>query len=52
VGEVTLPVDITPMPDRVVWLPTNSAGCDVRVIGAAPGAVVTLAPAQLPGSPS
>ena len=25
-----LPVEIADMPDRVVWLPTNSAGCPVR----------------------
>ncbi|HLI39887.1 MAG TPA: NADH-quinone oxidoreductase subunit G [Streptosporangiaceae bacterium] len=42
-GSVTLPAEVTPMPDRVVWLPTNSAGCDVRGrLGAGHGARVTL----------
>jgi NADH-quinone oxidoreductase subunit G len=54
-GEVTLPVAITEMPDRVVWLPTNSAGCDVRLIGVQPGGVVSLSAvspsAGSPGQP-
>ena len=29
-GAINVPVEITAMPDRVVWLPTNSAGCSVR----------------------
>ncbi|MGH3096105.1 MAG: molybdopterin-dependent oxidoreductase, partial [Streptosporangiales bacterium] len=29
-GSVTLPLVVTDMPDRVVWLPTNSEGCAVR----------------------
>ena len=29
-GAITVPVEIADMPDRVVWLPTNSAGCAVR----------------------
>ena len=29
-GAIIVPVEITAMPDRVVWLPTNSAGCPVR----------------------
>ncbi len=29
-GSIVVPVEITAMPDRVVWLPTNSAGCAVR----------------------
>ncbi|NDL57679.1 NADH-quinone oxidoreductase subunit G [Phytoactinopolyspora mesophila] len=42
-GSVTLPLAVTEMPDRVVWLPQNSAGCRVHVdLGAGPGAVVTL----------
>ncbi|MDL4777655.1 NADH-quinone oxidoreductase subunit G [Actinomadura xylanilytica] len=43
-GEVTLPLEITPdLPDRVVWLPTNSAGCALhRDLGAAAGNVVTI----------
>ncbi|WUI04580.1 NADH-quinone oxidoreductase subunit G [Spirillospora sp. NBC_00431] len=44
-GEVTLPLEITAgLPDRVVWLPTNSAGCAVhRDLGAASGGVVRIA---------
>ncbi|HEX6468684.1 MAG TPA: NADH-quinone oxidoreductase subunit G [Streptosporangiaceae bacterium] len=42
-GSVTVPVEITDMPDRVVWLPLNSAGCAVhRDLGVGPGAVVTI----------
>jgi len=29
-GEITVPVEIADMPDRVVWLPANSVGCRVR----------------------
>ncbi len=29
-GSITLPLEITPMPQRVVWLPTNSPGSAVR----------------------
>ena len=29
-GAITVPVEIADMPDRVVWLPTNSAGSAVR----------------------
>ncbi len=29
-GSITLPLLVTDMPDRVVWLPTNSAGSTVR----------------------
>jgi NADH-quinone oxidoreductase subunit G len=29
-GGITVPVEIADMPDRVVWLPTNSAGSAVR----------------------
>lgn len=44
-GAVTLPLEITPdLPDRVVWLPTNSAGCALhRDVGAAAGGVVKIA---------
>ncbi|WP_433244801.1 NADH-quinone oxidoreductase subunit G [Actinomadura nitritigenes] len=44
-GEVTLPLEITAdLPDRVVWLPTNSAGCALhRDLGAAAGGVVKIA---------
>lgn len=51
-GEVTLPLEITPdMPDRVVWLPTNSAGCALhRDLGAAAGGIVKIASGVLPGA--
>jgi NADH-quinone oxidoreductase subunit G len=43
-GEITLPVEVTEMPDRVVWLPTNSAGSVVnRDLGVGAGAVVRIA---------
>ncbi|MGI5419173.1 NADH-quinone oxidoreductase subunit G [Actinomadura luteofluorescens] len=44
-GAVTLPLEITPdLPDRVVWLPTNSAGCALhRDVGTAAGGVVKIA---------
>jgi hypothetical protein len=29
-GEITLPLEITDMPDRVVWLPANSPGSAVH----------------------
>jgi NADH-quinone oxidoreductase subunit G len=46
-GSVTLPVEITPMPDRVVWLPANSAGGGIRRdLGAGHGALVTLRSAE------
>jgi NADH-quinone oxidoreductase subunit G len=42
-GAITVPAEIADMPDRVVWLPTNSAGCKVRaVLGAGHGSLVTL----------
>jgi NADH-quinone oxidoreductase subunit G len=43
-GAITLPLRITDMPDRVVWLPTNSAGSTVRrTLGTDAGAVVAIA---------
>lgn len=44
-GEVTLPLEVTAdLPDRVVWLPANSAGCALnRDLGVAPGGVVKIA---------
>jgi NADH-quinone oxidoreductase subunit G len=46
-GAITVPVQITDMPDRVVWLPTNSAGCAVRgTLGAGHGSLVTVRSAQ------
>lgn len=42
-GAVTLPLAVTAMPDRVVWLPLNSSGCRVHdQLGAAPGDVVAI----------
>ncbi|WP_084219265.1 NADH-quinone oxidoreductase subunit G [Spirillospora albida] len=44
---VTLPLELTPdLPDRVVWLPTNSAGCALHHdLGVTAGAVVKVATA-------
>jgi len=45
-GAILLPVEITDMPDRVVWLPTNSAGCAVRRdLGVGHGSLVTISAA-------
>jgi NADH-quinone oxidoreductase subunit G len=45
-GSITVPVEITDIPDRVVWLPLGSAGCAVhRELGVGPGALVTIEPA-------
>ncbi|MQA03588.1 MAG: NADH-quinone oxidoreductase subunit G [Streptosporangiales bacterium] len=42
-GSITVPLVVTEMPDRVVWLPTNSPGCAVRSeLRADAGDVVTL----------
>jgi NADH-quinone oxidoreductase subunit G len=42
-GDITLPLAITDMPDRVVWLPLNSPGCRVNpVLAATPGDVVAI----------
>ncbi|MCL6301378.1 NADH-quinone oxidoreductase subunit G [Streptomyces kronopolitis] len=49
-GAVHLPLQVTPMPDRVVWLPLNSAGGGVAAdIGALPGDLVKISAA--PGLP-
>ena len=46
-GAITVPAEIADMPDRVVWLPTNSAGCAVRgTLGAGHGSLVTVRSAQ------
>jgi NADH-quinone oxidoreductase subunit G len=46
-GSVTVAVRITAMPDRVVWLPTHSLGCEVRSeLGAGHGTLVTLRSAE------
>ncbi|MFH8403239.1 NADH-quinone oxidoreductase subunit G [Streptomyces sp. NPDC018019] len=43
-GTVRLPLEVTPMPDRVVWLPLNSAGGGVTAdTGARPGEPVKIA---------
>ena len=42
----TVPVEVTDMPDRVVWLPANSAGCAARrELAAGHGSRVTIRPA-------
>ncbi|MGQ4414547.1 NADH-quinone oxidoreductase subunit G [Streptomyces sp. SAS_269] len=47
-GTVELPLQITEMPDRVVWLPLNSAGAGVASdTGAQPGSLVRIGPAAL-----
>ncbi|WP_405817342.1 NADH-quinone oxidoreductase subunit G [Streptomyces sp. NBC_01390] len=47
-GTVELPLLVTEMPDRVVWLPLNSTGGGVASdTGALPGALVRIGPATL-----
>ncbi|MGH3159548.1 MAG: NADH-quinone oxidoreductase subunit G [Streptosporangiaceae bacterium] len=42
-GSVILPVRIADMPDRVVWLPAHSPGCEVRrSLGAGHGGLISL----------
>jgi NADH-quinone oxidoreductase subunit G len=42
-GSITLPLVITDMPDRVVWLPLNSPGSAVqRQLGVTPGSIVKI----------
>ncbi len=42
-GAVTVPVRVTDMPDQVVWLPANSAGCAARrELGAGHGSRVVI----------
>ncbi|CCH75668.1 NADH-quinone oxidoreductase subunit G (fragment) [Nostocoides australiense Ben110] len=43
-GSVTVPLAVTEMVDNVVWVPTNSAGCRVAVLGAGAGSLVTVTP--------
>jgi NADH-quinone oxidoreductase subunit G len=46
-GAITVPVQIADMPDRVVWLPANSAGCAIRSeLGAGHGTLVTVRSAE------
>jgi NADH-quinone oxidoreductase subunit G len=47
-GTTELPLSITEMPDRVVWLPLNSGGSGVASdTGARPGSLVRIGPATL-----
>ena len=40
---MTAPVIVDEMADHVIWLPTNSTGCDLRAAFAgAPGALVSV----------
>jgi len=44
---VTLPVRVADLPDRVVWVPSNSGGCSVtRDLGAVTGDLVTIGSAS------
>ncbi len=46
-GVITVPVEIADMPDRVVWLPANSAGSAIRgVLGAGHGSEVSVRSAE------
>lgn len=50
-GTVRLPLAVTPMPDRVVWLPLNSVGGGVAAdTGARPGELVKVAAAGASGA--
>jgi NADH-quinone oxidoreductase subunit G len=45
-GSLTLPLEVTEMPDRVVWVPQNSAGSRVHLdLGAQSGDLVIVTPA-------
>ncbi|MEV6120824.1 NADH-quinone oxidoreductase subunit G [Streptomyces sp. NPDC052077] len=49
-GSVELPLEVTAMPDRVVWLPLNSAGAGVASdTGVPPGSLVRIGPATPTG---
>ncbi|MEV5123746.1 NADH-quinone oxidoreductase subunit G [Streptomyces decoyicus] len=49
-GAVHLPLQVTPMPDRVVWLPLNSTGGGIAAdTGAQPGDLVKIS--AVPGTP-
>ncbi|WP_024793756.1 NADH-quinone oxidoreductase subunit G [Tomitella biformata] len=46
-GAITLPLVLTDLPDRVVWLPMNSPGASVcQELAVEPGAVVDISPAR------
>ncbi|MFF3321235.1 NADH-quinone oxidoreductase subunit G [Streptomyces sp. NPDC002889] len=48
-GAVRLPLQVSEMPDRVVWLPLNSVGGGVAAdTGATPGQLVRIGPAAEP----
>ncbi|MEU2156742.1 NADH-quinone oxidoreductase subunit G [Streptomyces sp. NPDC019396] len=50
-GSVRLPLQVTAMPDRVVWLPLNSTGGGVLGdTGAAPGRLVRIGPGATDGA--
>jgi NADH-quinone oxidoreductase subunit G len=50
-GSITLPLALADLPDRVVWLPLNSAGSSVHdQLGVTPGAVVSIGVASLRSS--
>jgi NADH-quinone oxidoreductase subunit G len=50
-GSVTLPLRVTAMPDRVVWLPLRSTGDGVLSdLGTVPGRLVRIDPAASPHS--
>jgi NADH-quinone oxidoreductase subunit G len=50
-GTITLPLAVDELPDRVVWLPTNSPGSHVRAtLAADTGAMVSIARAEVSGS--
>ncbi|MGP3773619.1 NADH-quinone oxidoreductase subunit G [Streptomyces sp. SDT5-1] len=51
-GSVAFPLQVTEMPDRVVWLPLNSVGGGVASdTGAVPGDLVKIGPAVAAGAP-
>ncbi|MDR1152191.1 MAG: NADH-quinone oxidoreductase subunit G [Bifidobacteriaceae bacterium] len=41
-GAIVVPVHIGDIPDRVVWLPTNSPGCQVRATLGVPAGIVHI----------
>ena len=52
-GSVQLPLQVTQMPDRVVWLPLNSTGGGVAAdTGARPGDLVTISAAPVTPEPA
>jgi NADH-quinone oxidoreductase subunit G len=51
-GTVTLPLEVTEMPDRVVWVPANSPGSRVHLdLGVTAGTVVAIAAATTEVAP-